>query len=355
MDTDRSYTKLKKLKASGSEVEFQAEIPVGVLERNTAKALVEVSSTFELPGFRKGKAPEDVVRKHVDKTHLFEDAANESLKDAIREIVKDSAISIVGSPVISLEKIALGSPIIFRVKLALFPEVKLPDYRSIAKNIYERKDDVEVTDNDLRLAIERIQRSFLPGEERKSPAALPELTDEFVKKLGPFKSISEFKDELRKQLQDEKLAKVEEVKKDEVVREIVKNSKLSIPTILIDQELERFRVQRDANLKEADLSFDKYLKESGKTAESLAKEEAAFIEEQLKSQFVINRIQSTEGIVATDQEIAMNAEFLKFRHPDRSESYLHNMAETMILNRKTFDLLEGKSLADKATEVAGEH
>ena len=54
-------------------------------------------------------------------------------------------------------------------------------------------------------------------------------------------------------------------------------------------------------------------------------------------------MQKVEDIVATDQEIEMNAEFLKFRYPGRTEEFLKSMAETIILNRKTFDMLEGKN------------
>jgi FKBP-type peptidyl-prolyl cis-trans isomerase (trigger factor) len=340
-----SYTKLKKLKSHDSEIEFEAEIPLSALEENTAKVMVDISSTFELPGFRKGKVPEDVVRKHVDETHLFEDAANEALKDAIRDIATDSDLSIVGSPQISLEKISVGNPIVFKVKFALFPEIKLPDYKEIAKAVFERKDNTDVSDTELQQAIERVQKMLISEEDKAKSATPPELNDEFVKKIGPFKSVNEFKDELKKQLAEDKKNKQEEEKRDEMMRDIVKGSKLTVPPLLVDQELERFKEQRDINIKAAGFTFESYLKESGKTAEVMAKEERAFIEEQLKSQFVVSEIQKAENILATQQEIEMNAEFLKFRYPDQSEDYLRSMAETIIMNRKTFDILEGKKQA----------
>jgi FKBP-type peptidyl-prolyl cis-trans isomerase (trigger factor) len=344
----KSYTKLKKLKSRDSEIELEAEIPVTVLEESTAKVLLDVSSTFAYPGFRKGKVPEDIVRKHVDETRLFEDAANEALKDAIQEIVTDSNLSIVGSPQISLEKISIGNPIVFKVKFALFPEIALPDYKQIAKTISERPDSNDVSDEEVQRAIERVRKMLMNEEEKAKPDVLPELTDEFVKRAGPFKNVDEFKSELKKQLGEDKQAKQQEAKREEMMREIVKNSKLTVPPILLDQELGRFKEQRDENIKAAGFTFESYLKDSGKTAEVMAKEERTFIEEQLRSQFVVGEIQRVENVVASQQEIEMNAEFLKFRYPDRSDDFLKNMAESIIIDRKTFDILEGKKAVIEA-------
>ncbi len=337
-----SYTKLKKLKSRDGEAEFQAEIPMATIEESTARVLIDISSTFELPGFRKGKVPENIVRKHIDETHLFEDAANESLKDAVQEIAADSELATVGSPQISLDNIAVNSPILFKVKFALFPEIKLSDYRQIAKAVFEGKESNDVSEDDVKQAVERIQDMLMTEEEKAGSTTKPELTDEFVKRAGPFKDVEEFRAELRKQLSNDKQARQQDAKKDEMMRDIVKGSKLTVPSMLVDQELDRFREQRDADIKAAGTSFENYLKDSGKTAEALAEEERAFVEEQLRSQFVVSEIQKVENIVATQQEIEMNAEFLKFRYPNRSDDFLRNMAETIIINRKTFDMLEGK-------------
>ncbi|MCL4405188.1 MAG: hypothetical protein M1361_01035 [Patescibacteria group bacterium] len=347
---DKSYTKLKKLRQRDSEVEFEAEIPLKVIEENTARVLVEIGSTLELPGFRKGKIPGSIVKEHVDPMHLFEEAANQSLNDAIREIVIDSELRVVGSPAASLEKITVGSPIVFRVKVALYPAIVLPDYKQIAKAIFERKEDSEISDKELQQAVEQVQRMLISDEEKSKPTNnLPELTDDLVKKAGPFQNVAEFKDELKKQLGENKLAKQHEAKRDETLREIVKMAKLTVPALLVDQELERFKVQRDANIKAAGFSLEQYLKESGKTVESLAKEERVFTEDQLRAQFVISEIQKTENIFATQQEIEANTELLKFRYPDESEEDLKNMAEDVVMSRKTFDMLEGNK-----TEAAAE-
>ena len=73
---DKLYTNLKKLKAKAGEVEFEAEIPLEILEKKSVEVLAAIALDFELPGFRKGKVPEDMIEKNVDKMRVFEEATD---------------------------------------------------------------------------------------------------------------------------------------------------------------------------------------------------------------------------------------------------------------------------------------
>jgi len=75
---EKSYTKLKKLSEKNGDIEFQAEVPVELLEEYSLAALAELAEDFALPGFRKGKVPHDKVREHIGEMELLEDATNEA-------------------------------------------------------------------------------------------------------------------------------------------------------------------------------------------------------------------------------------------------------------------------------------
>jgi FKBP-type peptidyl-prolyl cis-trans isomerase (trigger factor) len=335
---EKSYTKLKKLSEKNGDIEFQAEVPVELLEEYSLAALAALAQDFALPGFRKGKVPHDKVREHVGEMELLEDAANEALRDAMQQIAEDEKLNVVGRPQVVITKIAPKNPLEFRIRYALFPDVSLPDYKKIGKTIFERKDPTDVSEKEVDEAIERIQKMIAPME-KEAPVA--PLTDETVKKFGNFNALADFRAELRKQLEQEKVLHTKDGRREEMIKEIVKHAKLKVPQLLVDQELYEFLHDRDEQLKTAGLSLEEYLKQIDKTAEQLEKDERALIEEDLKMSMVVQEIRKTENISAEDRDIHILMTQLKARYPERKEAELHRTAEAMIVQNKLFALLEG--------------
>jgi len=376
----KTYTNLKRNNLKEGEVEFEAQISIEELEKYSAKVLIGISADFELPGFRKGTVPHDMIKQHVNEFRVFEDAANDALRNSIQEIVLDEKLMTIGYPQVTVTKIALNNPVEFKVRFALMPEITLPDYKKIGKEIFERKgegDSEEVSEKEMQEAIERIQKMVVASKANMETASvspeakattgdfssakatadeagkLPELTDEFVNQLGPFKTVEEFKAEIKRELVEEKKYKIQQVKREEMINEIIKQSKLDIPKSFLDQELQNFTEHRNADLKQAGITLENYLKEIKKTAEEFEKEESAAIEQQIKTQFVLAEIRDKEKLTASDAEIHANEEFLKMRYPDKDHEYLHRMSEALIIQKRLFDMLEGKMIKS-ASEIMNE-
>ena len=337
----KEYTNLKRLEEKHNEIEFQAEIPLDVLETHIGHALAHAGRDFEMPGFRKGKVPTHVVRERMDEMDLLETAADEALRAAVREVIADEKLSIVGSPRLTITKIALKNPVEFKVRFAVYPEIKLPNYKKIGTEIAERKDVVVVTDADMNEAITRL----LAMVALKNPAIdtkkdeKPELTDEIVKSFGPFENVADFKEKLKENLAKDKEINGKEAKREEIMREIVKQSKLEVPAMLIDEEYYAFEEQRDKGLQDAGVSLEDYLKGIKKSEKDLEKEERALIEERIKTSLVFREIQKAENIVANEKEIQINIAELKLRYSDRSESWLRETSIALIMQGKIFALL----------------
>jgi trigger factor len=358
---EKTYTNLKQTEKKKGEVEYEAEIAEAYLGERTSYVLEHVARDFELPGFRKGKVPINVVREHVGEMDLFEDAAEDALRGAIKEIMKDEELSIIGSPQLTVTKYAPKNPVAFKVRFAIFPEVSLPDYKAIGEKIAKRKDETEVSEAEMKEATERIQKMLaeqageMPTEAeeeaedegkgkkaaKKKEAPLPELTDEFVQKIGPFKNVEGFKTELKRQLQQEKEMSAREIKRDEIVHAVVKDTKIEIPELLIDQELGAFAEERDAELLKAGITMEDYLKQTGKTEKVLEKEERALIENQVKTNLVFREIRDKENVTADEKAVQTSIAYLKLRYPDRDEASLRSTAEAAIIQEKIFDLLSG--------------
>ena len=122
-------------------------VKVENLEKNMAKLTVEVDNAeflkaidvaykknrnkFNLPGFRKGKAPKEMIMKMYGPQVFFEDALNEILDKTYPEAAKESGLEIVSRPEIGVEQIGMDQNVIYTATVAVKPEVPLGEYKGV--------------------------------------------------------------------------------------------------------------------------------------------------------------------------------------------------------------------------------
>jgi FKBP-type peptidyl-prolyl cis-trans isomerase (trigger factor) len=348
---DISYANLKTLKHKNSEIELQAEVPLDAIARHESAALARMSRSLELPGFRKGKVPEQMVRERVDEAELLEEAAESALRAAVRAIGTDEKLEILGVPQLTVQELAPGKPISFKVRFALMPKIELPDYKKIGREISEKKEPVSVSDEEIREATDHILKIAAHSmkktdTDRKSPdetkpdSPLPKLTDELVQKLGNFKTVAGFNDQLRNDLLAEKERRAKDTQRDEILKNIVKRTTLELPEMLVEQEFQEFKEGRDAELERAGTTLAQYLERVKKTEADLEKEERRQISERLTTSLVFGAIQEKEGIEAGEKELAVNVAFLARRYPHEDPASLRRTAEAFVIQEKIFKLFE---------------
>ncbi|MEK7089243.1 MAG: trigger factor family protein, partial [Patescibacteria group bacterium] len=135
MEDAKLYANLKVGKPRDGVVEINGEIPARIIELHRKEVIEEVKQEAEIPGFRKGNAPEEMVLKQVNMNHVLEDAAEEALSVAYPAILDDNHIIPISSPRVTFVKLALDNPLEFKISIAVEPEVNLPNYKKIAKTI----------------------------------------------------------------------------------------------------------------------------------------------------------------------------------------------------------------------------
>ena len=122
-------------------------VKVENLEKNMAKMTVEVDNAeflkaidvaykknrnkFNLHGFRKGKAPKEMIMKMYGPQVFFEDALNEILDKTYPEAAKESGLEIVSRPEIGVEQIGMDQNVIYTATVAVKPEVTLGEYKGV--------------------------------------------------------------------------------------------------------------------------------------------------------------------------------------------------------------------------------
>ncbi|MCD8019739.1 MAG: trigger factor [Clostridiales bacterium] len=136
-------------------------VQVEKLEHNMAMLTVEVEAaefdaackkvynkkkgSFNLPGFRKGKVPMNVIERTYGVGVFYEDAANDILPKAYTDAVEESGVEVVSQPEIDVTQIGKGENFIFTATVAVKPEVTLGQY----KGLEVEKQSVEVTEEEI--------------------------------------------------------------------------------------------------------------------------------------------------------------------------------------------------------------
>src|SRR3989338_3577779 len=127
--------RVKVNKLPKSEVEIEGELPVEIFESYFAPALKKLGGDLEVPGFRKGKAPENILLANLGEMKILEEMAALAFGEHYPKILEENKIEAIGRPEIAITKLARNNPLGFKIKTAVLPEVKLPDYKKIAKRV----------------------------------------------------------------------------------------------------------------------------------------------------------------------------------------------------------------------------
>ena len=217
------------------------------------------------------------------------------------------------------------------------PTVELPDYKTIAKQVHVEKDDLEVTEENLQATIDTIRKQRVKDKKKD---ALPELNDEFVKTLGDFKNVEDFKNKLRDNMELEKKRMAKDRKRNKIADGIIEKSKIEMPQLLVDGELDRMIAQFKADIEQSGLTYEKYLAEVKKTDEDLKKEWTPIAQKKAKLQLVLNKIALEEKIKPEEDQVQKEIEHILSHHKDAPEERVRIFVETMLTNEKVFDFLE---------------
>ena len=376
-------------------------LQVEKLEKNMAKLTVEVpaeqfeaalktsynknKNKFNIPGFRKGKAPRKMIEKMYGAGIFYEDAANIVIPEAYAAAAKECAEEIVSQPQISVTQIEEGKNFIFTATVAVRPEVTLGTY----KGVEIAKVSTEVTDEDLEAEIKKVQEqnariinvedrpvqdkddtvidfegfmngvpfaggkgenysltigshSFIDtfeeqligkkiGEETEvnvtfpeeyhaaelagKPATfkvtvkeikskeLPELNDELVQDISEFKTVDEYKADLKATLEKKKAKDAEVKKENEAIEAAVANAAMEIPEAMIKQQALQMADGYDRNLKQQGISLEQYVKMMGMEIDKFIESIYPEAEKRIKNGLVLDAIAKAEDFTVTDEEV----------------------------------------------------
>jgi len=353
--------KIKKLPKS--EVEMEVSLPADFLVSARKKAVDIFSNSLDISGFRKGHIPENIVVGKVGEGEILEEASDILLKEHFPKIIEQEKLDIIGRPKISITKLAPSNPVEFKAVFAVMPEFELPEYKKIANEVRstsdeerEKKEETEVSKKEIDDVLLQIRKNKAhvdwhqknadhndhnhPELDLEKEENLPALDDELAKLAGNFKNLDELKEKVKQNIIDEKKFRNIEKGRAAIMEELVKNTKIDLPEILIESEIEKSLAQMKDDVERMGAKFADYLTQAKKTEEDLKKDLRDSSEKKAKIQLIFNKIAEAEKLEPNKEILENEVKEVLKHYPNASEINARIYVGTILLNSEVLKLLE---------------
>jgi len=136
-----------------NELKLEFDIEAIKFEEAMKKVYAKNIKYFNVPGFRKGKVPMNIVEKHYGSEIFYEEAFNELVPEIFEAEIKANNIEAVGAPDIDIKQMEKGKNLIFTAVVQTKPEVKLGKY----KGIELKKVEYNVSEDDIKHELGHMQ------------------------------------------------------------------------------------------------------------------------------------------------------------------------------------------------------
>ena len=395
---------------------------------NAAKRLAQY---VNIPGFRKGKAPRNIVERNIGEERIKHEALEGALPKIFSEVIKENDFDVVAQPYVESYDYKIGEDLRIVAKLELRPEVTLGEYKGLTIEVEEYKTPedalqksidslleqhattVVVTDRKTlntdtivfdfegfsngekiehgdakNYTLDLAHSSFIPGfaeqladrtlgeefeinvtfpeeyHEKKlagQPAVfkckvneirakvLPELTDEFAQKVGPFKTVDDLKADIQKYLDTQK-ADIDRTNSEKAIFEkVTGDAKVEIQQSMIDREADQLAEEYKQKLSMQGFSWDQAVEAQGyDNIMNSLKEDAAM---RVKNSLVIDKIAKEENLVVSQAEFGAKLSEIGRMYQMDTPTMIKQLSQTP----GVFNAISQQALNEKVTQFLAEN
>lgn len=163
---------------------------------------------------------------------------------------------------------------------------------------------------------------FTTALKTVNEVGLPEVNDDLAKKVGPFKTVDEMREDIKTELTSRKAHQAKEALKDSLVEELIEASKVPVPEMLVDDQAQSIEQDMQQNLMYQGLALEQYLVSQGFTDETewREKEVRPTATKRVKAALVLDELAKQEKIEASDEEIDRHVELYKQQYGNNPET-----------------------------------
>jgi FKBP-type peptidyl-prolyl cis-trans isomerase (trigger factor) len=314
----KDYTFTKKT-TSDDETELSVKVGKDMFLTEKAKMFKKLSNEVNVPGFRPGKGPQNLLEAKLG-TKLFEETLNQMIPVVTLNILKDEKINPITQIKYDLKKATNEEGVEYVATFVELPKFELGDFKKI--KVEEPK--TEVSENEVDQAIKQLleinNKAKADKDDKKEEKQELKITDESVKelKLG-FETVAALKAEMRKRIEEEKKLDSEAKKLELIVKEAIKISKIKIPNALVKSELERKEHDYTHKVEDLGLKLEDFLKSQNMTLEEQRIKWSEEIKLRLENELLFIEIARLNNITVPNSEI--EAEISQIKDPKLKKEY----------------------------------
>lgn len=157
-------------KLDDSRVELSIDLNQNDLKKYIAEVEKRLASNFKLEGFRPGKVPSDIVRKHLGAEKISQEALSLAIQSSLADILEKEDLDVITYPIGSDFKIIENSPakLSYQVILTVFPEIKLGKYVGLGI----KKRPISVGEPEIKNVLRDLQELRIQRQNADRPAKL---------------------------------------------------------------------------------------------------------------------------------------------------------------------------------------
>ncbi|OHB17194.1 MAG: hypothetical protein A2913_00975 [Parcubacteria group bacterium RIFCSPLOWO2_01_FULL_40_65] len=325
---------LKKI--NSYELELLVTLDKNDLEYYIKEAQKYLANDLKIKGFRQGKVPTEIAKDKLDKKEVLEISFDIAFKQSFSDVLMKEKFELISADKFEVKENS-AEKMLYTVLLMIFPELKLGNY----KNIKIEKKSVSVSSEEIEKTVEFIKNS------RKINDVVPELNDDFAKSLGNFQNLAQLKDSIGDGLRQGKEAKEKQRIQSIILDKIATDTKIEIPPILIDRQLDQMMLDLDADLHQQGMELGLFLAKIKKTSDELRNEWKPKAEGLVKKALILKEVAKNENIKVEAEEVKEKiSQFVQnFGTIEEAEknidlAKLSDQIGQVLLNQKVLEFLE---------------
>ncbi len=344
-------------RAPHSEVHISGTVPPAAHTLLRQQAIANLAQHLVLDGFRPGKVPPAIAEKHLEPRRVIEEVLRLALEPHLPKLLREHAPRPAAQPMLVVEEqnVSEGEGIPFTLIVPVYPDITLPDYRAIARSIIQ--ESASSSDGGEEEAVERAltllrKEHALKTRKELNPndtstiddireEDLPPLTDEVARGLGPFQSVQELREALRKDMHTYLAAERTQATREALLQALIAATPFEVPRIFVELELMRMMEAIAVQLAAAGKTLEAFLEAQGEQREKLLQswEEQATL--RVKGQLLLNAIAQQEGITPDENRVQKEADAVLARNPALNREQVASIIRQQLQNEAVFHLLLG--------------
>lgn len=341
------------------EVKVQKFVPFDIVE---IEAVVEVIGEVKLPDYTKikvAKKPVKVEPKEIDDVveNLRERASEKRDVDRAAKNGDQTWIDFKGVDAKTKEAIAGADGANYPLMLGSGNFIPGFEEELIGlKTNDEKTFDITFPKDYGAKELQNRKVTFTVTVNKVQEVVKPKLDEEFLKKVGPFKTLAELKADIKAQLEHEKEDQVARDYADEVLLEVTKKTTVAIPESLITEQIDRLIDDQRRNLVYSGQTWQEFLESEGVDEDGYHKKIQPDAELRVKAGLVLAEIAEKEKVTVTADDVSAQIQMLKGRYEDPQMQAQLDTPEarrdiaSRLLSQKTIDKLVGYASA-KSTKA----